>query len=162
MPEEITPVQNVAPEEAVDAQRFAILISPLWKPLLWPFGATADRAFADIDEQELHVRFGRLFDHHLPLDQVEGVDSTHWPLWAGIGWRTNFRGTVGLVGAYVNAVEVRFKEPQRVRLLIPVPCRRLVLSLEEPHDFMAALRKRLRAPTGEAPRRLPRRGRRAA
>jgi hypothetical protein len=123
--------------------RFPILISPLWRYLLLPFGATASRSFAEIKEGELHVRFGRLFDHRFPLEEVESVSLGHWPVWAGVGWRTNFRGSVGLIGTYVNTVEVRFKEPQRVRLVFPVRCERLYLSVEDPHDFISAVTKRL-------------------
>jgi len=122
--------------------RFPILISPLWRYLLLPFGATAARSFAEIKDGELHVRFGRLFDHCFPLEEVESVSLGHWPVWAGIGWRTNFRGSVGLIGTYVNTVEVRFKEPQRVRLLVRVRCERLYLSVEDPHAFISAVSKR--------------------
>ena len=141
--------------------RFPILISPLWRPLLLPFGATADRSFAEIQDGHLHVRFGLLFQHRFPLDQVEGASLAHWPLWAGIGWRTNFRGTVGLVGTYVNTVEVRFKEPQRVRLLVPIRCRRLYLSVDDPRGFIAALRPppAAAAEAGRPPPRPPRRRR---
>jgi hypothetical protein len=82
---------------------------------------------------------------------VDAASPSHWPVWAGIGWRTNFRGTVGLIGTYVNIVEVRFKESKRVRMLLPSACRRLYLSLEEPGEFIAALRKAAEP----APRREP-------
>lgn len=121
--------------------RFPILMSPLWRPLLIPFGGKPERSFAEMDDGELHVRFGWLFDQRFPLAAVETAAPSHWPVWAGIGWRTNFRGTVGLIGTYVNVVEVRFKEPQRVRLLLPMRCQRLYLSLEEPREFIAALRE---------------------
>jgi hypothetical protein len=55
---------------------------------------------------------------------------------------------VGLIGTYVNIVEVRFKEPQRVRMVVPVTCRRLYLSLDEPRDFVAAVQA---ATASEAP-----------
>ena len=119
--------------------RFPILISPLWRPLLLPLGGTPKRSFAELEDGQLHVRFGWLFDQRFPLSDVEGASPSHWPVWAGIGWRTNFSGTAGLIGTYVNIVEIRFKEPQRVRMLLPLPCRRLYLSLEEPRDFIAAL-----------------------
>lgn len=121
--------------------RFPILISPLWRPLLLPFGATAASSYAEIEDDYLRVRFGWLFDHRFPLLHVEGASPSHWPLWAGVGWRTNFAGTVGLVGTYVNVVEVRFSEPQRVRLLLPTMCQRLFVSLEEPRPFIWALRE---------------------
>jgi hypothetical protein len=123
--------------------RFPILISPLWRYLLLPFGATAERSFAALKDGELQVRFGRLFDHHFPLEEIESVSLGHWPVWAGVGWRANFRGTVGLIGTYVNVVEIQFKEPQRVRMLVPVRCERLYLSVEEPHEFISAVTKRL-------------------
>ena len=120
--------------------RFPILMSPMWRPLLLPFGGTPERSYAAIEDGELHVRFGWLFDQRFPLSAVEGASPSHWSVWAGIGWRTNFRGTVGLIGTYVNTVEVRFREPQRVRMLLPLTCRRLYISLEEPREFIDALR----------------------
>lgn len=130
-------------------RRFPILVSPFWRALLFPFGVTPERAFAAIDDGELRVSFGRLFDHRFPLEQVEVAVPARWPLWAGIGLRTDFRRTVAFVGAYVNTVEVRFKERQRVRMVVPLPCERLVLSLEDPEGFIAALEKR--TATAEAP-----------
>jgi hypothetical protein len=133
--------------------RFPILISPLWRPLLLPFGGTPRWAFAELEDGQLHVRFGWLFDHRFALTDVEAASPSHWPVWAGIGWRTSFRGTVGLIGTYVNIVEVRFKEPQRVRMLVPMTCRRLYLSLDEPRSFVAALHEATAA--AEAPPERP-------
>jgi len=118
-----------------------MLLSPLWWPLLLPFGGTSARSYVEIENGQLHVTFGWLFDQRFPLAEVEAASPSHWPWWAGIGWRTSFRGTVGLIGTYENIVEVRFKEPQRVRMLLPMTCRRLYLSLEEPRDFVTALRE---------------------
>ncbi len=119
--------------------RFPILLSPFWRPLLLPFGGTPTRSYVELEDGALHVRFGWLFDHRFPLSQVEAASPSHWPLLGGIGWRTNFRGTVGLIGTYVNVVEIRFKERQRLRMLLPTSCERLYLSLTEPRDFIAAL-----------------------
>jgi len=121
--------------------RFPILLSPFWRPLLLPFGGTPKRSYVELEDGALHVRFGWLFDHRFPLTQVEAASPSHWPLLGGIGWRTNFRGTVGLIGTYVNVVEIRFKERQRLRMFLPTSCERLYLSLAEPHDFIAALQE---------------------
>ncbi len=99
----------------------------------------------------LHVRFGWLFDHRFPLSEVEAASPSHWPLWGGIGWRTNFSGTVGLIGTYVHVVEVRFKERQRVRIIRPTPCERLYLSVEEPREFIAALGRAIATDAPKAP-----------
>ena len=131
------------------SRHFPIAISPLWRLFLLPAGVTADQAFAEIDDGDLHVRFGRFFDYHFPLEDVEDAVISQWPLWAGIGPRADFRGAVGLVGTYVNVVEVRFTEPRRIRLVLPVPCRRLFVSMEEPHAFIAALKKKT-APEAKA------------
>jgi hypothetical protein len=82
---------------------------------------------------------GWLFNERFRLAEVEAASPSHWPVWAGVGWRTSFGGTVGLIGTYVNIVEVRFKQPQRVRMVVPMTCRRLYLSLDEPRDFVAAV-----------------------
>ena len=119
--------------------RFPMLLSPFWRPLLLPLGGTPGRSYAEIEDGQLHVRFGLLFDQRFPLDEIEAAAPSHWPVWAGIGWRASFRGTVGLIGTYVNIVEVRFKQRQRVRMVLPVPCRRLFISLAEPRDFISAL-----------------------
>ena len=121
--------------------RFPIRMSPLWRPLLLPFGGTSQRSYVELEDGVLHVRFGWLFDHRFPLSQVEAASPSHWPLLAGIGWRTNFRGTVGLIGTYANVVEIRFKERQRLRMLLPTSCERLYLSLQEPHEFINALQE---------------------
>lgn len=122
------------------AKRYPVLISPLWRLMLRPFGATPERCFVEVGDEELRVSFGRAFYGTFPLDNVEGASLTDWPVWAGIGPRY-FRGTIGLIGAYVNTVEVRFKEPQRMRMLLPVRCKRLLLSMEDPRAFVAALEK---------------------
>jgi len=132
-------------------KRFPVLIRGRWWPLLIPFGVTQERAFVQVGERELRVCFGPLFDYRFPLGAVETVAPARWPFWAGIGPRVDFRGAVGFVGAYENVVEVCFKERQRVRMIVPVPCDRIFLSLEDPQGFVAALEKRTVTP--EAPAR---------
>jgi hypothetical protein len=121
-------------------KRFALSISPLWRPALLVFGVTPKRSFIEIGGEDLHVCFGRL-EYHFPLEAVEDVTPSRWPLWAGIGARTNFRGAVGLVGTYVNVVKITFTERQQIRLLVRTNCKALFLSVEEPHAFITALKK---------------------
>lgn len=121
-------------------KRFDLAISPVWRPVLLVLGVTPKQSFVELGEEDIHVRFGR-FEYHFPLEAVEDVKLSSWPLWAGIGARTNFRGTVGLVGTYVNVVKITFKEPQQMRLLVRTTCKQLFLSVEEPHAFIAALKK---------------------
>jgi len=129
---------------------FPMALSPVWRPLLWPIGVSEGRAFAEVRDDDFHVRFGRFLDYHFPFDEVEEVKPAHWPVWAGVGARTNFRGTVGLIGTFVNVVEVVFKEPQRMRMVVPVRCKRLLFSVEEPHAFVAAFHKHTPAEQAKA------------
>ncbi len=118
--------------------RFPILVSPIWKPFLLPFGVTEERSYVEIDDGELRVRFG-WFGHTFALDQIESAGREDWPLWGGIGWRTNFVGTVGLIGTYVNVVKIDFKEGQRVRMVLPLSCARLYVSVGNPQTLVATL-----------------------
>src|SRR3989304_1346178 len=71
----------------VRPKRFPVLIRGRWWPLLIPFAVTQERAFVQVGERELRVCFGPLFDYRFPLEAVETVAPSRWPLWAGIGPR---------------------------------------------------------------------------
>lgn len=136
--------------------RFPILITGLGSALLMPFGVSRRQASVQIRDGKMHVQFGPMFDHSFDLDEVDSVGRATWPVWAGIGPRTNLRGAVGLVGAYRNIVRVTFKEPQRVRLfVVPVTCERLYVSLEDPDGFIEAVEEHLASPGRPAPEPRP-------
>lgn len=122
--------------------RFPILISDFARVFMIPFGVSRRRAFVQVQDGNLHVSFGPMFDEGIPLDNIEAVERSRWPRWAGVGPRTDFRGRVGLIGSYSNTVKLTLKEPMSVRLfLVPVTCRKLYLSLEDPDAFIAELHK---------------------
>ncbi len=126
--------------------RFPILITGLGSALLLPFGVSRREALVQLRDGKMRVEFGPMFDHTFALKEIAGADRATWPLWAGIGPRTNLRGAVGLVGAYRNIVRITFRTPQRVRLfVVPVSCERLYLSLEDPDGFIEAIRGHLEA-----------------
>lgn len=133
----------------MSTKRFAIAISPVWRPFLLALGVTPKRSFVEIGHEDIHVCFGRL-QYYFPLEAVEDASLGKWPVWAGIGARTNFRGTVGLVGTYMNIVKLTFKELQQMRLLVRTNCKHLFLSVEEPHAFVAALKKHVPAQAAAA------------
>jgi hypothetical protein len=128
----------------VREHRYSIRTTPLSQFFLIPFGVSKTRSYVQIRDGELHVRFGPMFDERIPLATIEEAKTAHWPRWAGVGPRTNFRGTVALIGAYDKTVRLTFKEPMRVHLFVfPMKCHELYLSLEDPHGFLKAI--------GEAP-----------
>jgi hypothetical protein len=122
--------------------KFPIRITEFSRLFMIPFGVTRKRAFADVRDGELHVRFGPMFDETIPLDNIKKAEVTSWPRWAGVGPRTNFRGSVGLVGSYGDVVKLTFKKPVEAHLfLLPVSCSRLYLSFEHPEKFVEAIGK---------------------
>ncbi|MEX1252784.1 MAG: hypothetical protein WEE64_00440 [Dehalococcoidia bacterium] len=118
------------------AERFRIRIDPFWRPFLLIGGARSESSYVEVEEDSISIRSGWLFNQTIPRDEIEGAAPTEWPWWAS-SWRTNFSGTIGLVGSYNGVVEILFRE--RRRLWGFTGYRRLAVSLEEPERFIEAL-----------------------
>jgi len=122
--------------------RFGMPITQLSQVFLIPFGVSNKRAYAQLHGGKLHVRFGPMFDEQIVLENIERAEEARWPRWAGVGPRTNFRGTVGLIASYGKTVKLTFKEPIDVHLfVVPVKCHRLYISLEDAEGFLKAIRE---------------------
>jgi hypothetical protein len=117
--------------------RFQMRLDPWWRPLLLIGGATPGTSHLELDDETLSVRFGRLFNHTVPRNDIEDATQTSWPPWYGIGWRTDLRGRIGLIGSLGGVVEIKLGRPIRVWRVLT--CRRLAVSLEEPERFLDAL-----------------------
>ena len=133
------------------ATRYSIRIDPWWRPLLLVGAATADNSYVDVGEEAVEVQFG-LFHRTIPRSEIEGAEPKRWPVWMGVGWRTDLRGTFGLIGSYQGVVEIRLRTPLRVWGVLNCP--KLAVSLEEPDRFLeelGAAPKRETAPS-ETPR----------
>jgi hypothetical protein len=132
-----------------DEPRFIIRRTRWVRPLLMAVGLTRDsNSYVAIEGDSLHLRFGWFFDNSFPLSEVESVGLTRWRWYYGLGWRTNFAGRVGAVAATDGVVEVRFREPQPVKGIVPgvkMPSSRIAISLDEPEAFIATLSRRLPA-----------------
>ena len=119
--------------------RFRIKRAGWSKPILAAFTATDDRSYIDVDDDRLEVRFGH-YQLEIPCDQVESAAVASWPWWGGLGWRTNFRNTIGLIGASQPVVRIRLQPRMRVRVLgMPVQLRDLYVSVEDPVGLLEAL-----------------------
>ena len=143
--------------------RYPVHIDWWWLPVLVPMGVTRANAYVAVTDKEIEFHFGPLFRYRFPRGQVAGARLRSWPLWYGIGWRTNLRGAVGLVGSYQGIVEVRLKDRQRLVGLLPLE--RIAVSLENPDKFLAAVKEGpasggTPAPKGEARTRAHRSNRR--
>lgn len=119
------------------SERFQIRIDPWWQPLLLAGGATRDGAYVQLENGRMKVQFGWLFSQELSLSDIESVQELSWPVWYGVGLRTDFLDLVGLIGSHQGVVEVRLRQPLRVWGLLR--CRRLAASLEEPQRFVEAM-----------------------
>lgn len=127
-------------------QRFAIRRDTLLRPLLLPFGGTASGSFVEFNEEELRIRFGPMFDRTPSLNEVESVGLSRWPILGGLGWRTDFRGRIALVGSFRGVAEIQLREKQRIKFVLPfwyLRCDRIAVSLEEPEAFVSALQTAL-------------------
>ncbi len=121
-------------------RRFAIRRDPIWRPLLALFGGTAGGSFVELAHDAVRVRFGPGFEATIPRAEIAEAARADWPLLGGIGWRTNFRGGVALVGSTRGVVRLRLAAPRRGRFFgFPLRCRDLYVSLEEPEALLAAL-----------------------
>lgn len=130
----------------VDGQRRFLIRRDGWlQPLLFMVGLTRDsNSYVAIEGDRLRVRFGWFFNQTFALSDIERAEAMRWPWYYGLGWRANLVGLVGLVASMQGVVAIRFRERQRVGGIVPffkLRCDRLAVSLREPEDFIAALRR---------------------
>jgi hypothetical protein len=125
-------------------RRFQIKRDGWVRPLLWPFGGTESRSYLEITPDGLHLRFGWFFDKRISFAEIESVRPGHWPWWGGMGWRCNLVGRIGLVGSYSGIVDLTLRRRHWVWMaLLPLPCDRYTVSLEDPQGFVGTLSERL-------------------
>lgn len=118
--------------------RYAIRRSPFWAWALLIIGATEDRSYVDIDPQRLVAQFGwkRI---EVSRSDVLGAERSKWPWWGGIGWRSDLRHSIGLIGALSPIVRVHVR-PQPITMLgIPHKLTDLYLSVENPDAVVREL-----------------------
>jgi hypothetical protein len=109
-------------------------IDTIWRPLLGLFSGTEEQSYVEIDHATVHFRFGSWFDRSVPVGGIESVSLRRWPWWLGVGWRSDLRGTIGLIGSTMGVVEVALREP--LDKWGPFRCERIAVSLEDPEGFM--------------------------
>lgn len=122
---------------------FRMKIETVWRPVLLAFGGIQSNSFVDVTDEVVHFHFGFVFDRTVARDDVESVTRRDWPWWMGVGWRSDLRGLIGLIGSHDDVVEVKLKGRQRAWGFV-FPVDRIAVSLEKPDEFIAEL-------TGAAP-----------
>lgn len=118
--------------------RYPIRRSPFWAWALLIIGATETRSFVEIDSQTLVAQFGwkRI---EISRSDVLGAERSNWPWWGGIGWRSDLRHSIGLIGALSPIVHIHLR-PQPITMLgIPHKLTDLYLSVEDPSAVVSEL-----------------------
>lgn len=116
----------------------------IWRPLFLLGGATRATSYVEVDAATVRFRFGGGplgFDERIERRRVRDARARSWPFFLGIGWRIGTGGIVGLIGATSGIVEVDLAPPLRTRVaFIPLTCRQILVSVEDPTGLVAALR----------------------
>jgi hypothetical protein len=122
--------------------RFPIRVTPLLRPLLWIYIATARRTFVEVDGAAVRIRFG-FFDERVPREDIASFAEYDPPWWTGWGLRW-IPGHVLALGAHGGVVSFQFVRSRRMRLLPLLPpfmvARRVSVSMEDPRALIDALR----------------------
>jgi hypothetical protein len=135
---------------------------------LWTFAAClrAPTSFVAVAEDRTRIRFAGFVDTVVANRDIVAVREARWPIWGGIGIRTNFHGHVALTSAWGDAVEIDLRNPVRIWIvprLWKVSASRLTLSIRNGQKLVerfAAATSGASPPAG-APRKMKRRGSRS-
>jgi hypothetical protein len=122
------------------SSRFPLKLSPVWRPVLFLYGATRRSAYVDVGPDALVARMG-WNKIELPRDEIEWARRSGWPWWRGVGFRGSVGGSVGVIGAYSPVVRIHLRRPRLTLLsILPTRMRDLYVSVEDPEGLIAALR----------------------
>lgn len=119
--------------------RFPIKIDTIWRAPVLIGGATHANSYVEVTDDGVAFNYGMLFRRKVPRSEIVDAYTREWPWWYGIGWRSDLRGVVGLVGSYQNVVEVKLAS--RSRAWGVFPCDRIAVSMEDPAGFIAAVKE---------------------
>ena len=108
---------------------------------LWAFAAAlrAPTSFVAVAEDRTRIRFAGFIDTVIANDDILSARLVNWPLWGGIGIRTNFRGHVTLSTTVGEAVELELRTPVRVTIIPGIwrtRANRLTLTIRNPQKLV--------------------------
>jgi hypothetical protein len=108
---------------------------------LWCFAAAlrAPTSFVAVADERTRIRFAGFVDTVVANSDIASAKLVKWPIWGGIGIRTNFRGHVALTSAWGEAVELDLRSPVRIWViprLWKVNASRLTLSIRNGYKLV--------------------------
>lgn len=124
---------------------FPIRCEPWVRPVLGVLGANAQASTVTVEPPALRVHFGDV-DERIPLAAIASVEplGRQLPWWQrSFGWRTDFVSRVAYLGASRDIVNLTFNRPVPLRVLWKVNATTLLLSMDSPDRFIAAVRDAL-------------------
>ncbi|MGK7910345.1 MAG: hypothetical protein AB4050_02520 [Synechococcus sp.] len=122
---------------------------PISTATLSLFDVTPSTSYVEIHGDEVVIQEGNLFRETFSLSSLgkAGLDSWEW--YMGLGVRTDFQGTVAPITSFDKVVSFPLVEPRSLFLRIvgslglQVECKRLVLSMAQPDEFLIAFNSAL-------------------
>jgi hypothetical protein len=120
---------------------FPIRCEPWVRPVLGVLGVNAHASAVTLEPTALRVHFGYV-DERIPLSAIAKVElhSRQLPWWQrSFGWRTDFVSKVAYLGASRDIVKLTFNRPVPLRVLWKVNATTLLLSMDSPDRFIAAM-----------------------
>ena len=132
--------------------RFPVRFANAMRPLGRIFGMPPDDCFVELDLEHgaFRVKAGIWFDETFSLGRVEDVAPSSWPWWGGLGVKLGPRDSLGVVASTEGVIAIRFKERERMHLIVVVRRQELRVSLEDPDGFMRAMREATARTNGRA------------
>ena len=102
---------------------------------LFAFALRLPTSFVAISPERMRIRFPGFVDNVMPVSNVLGARLVKHSWWRGLGVRSDFGGSVGLVTASGDCAEIILREPLRVWVIpriLPVRARVVRLSVRNP------------------------------
>lgn len=121
---------------------FKISYNKMMKALTAPLGMGARFSGVTVEGGTVRARMGPYFSTEFDLSQIrsaERIDRIHW--WWGQGVHS-WRGTSVVNGSNRGLVRVELDPPARARAPFDAKLEVLIVSLEEPDQFLEALSSR--------------------
>lgn len=123
--------------------RYPIRISTYWKPLFSVMGLSPSRSYVELVGDRVEFHFGGLRGEALLADVVD-VREHRWPFYYGLGAKYGPGDAVSFVGSTEGVIKIELSEPQPFSIWGPFSRKKsgsVIVSLEQPDAFIAAIRE---------------------
>ena len=116
-------------------------MEPWMLPLLLPFGAKQENSFVAIEDDQLHIKMGKLFDEKIDIKSISDVSLSKWSILGGLGHRVGLKQDMAVLASTKNVIKIHFEDPQALKALGPVYLKinDFYLALQSPEDFISEI-----------------------